>query len=314
MKNTIPVQFVFLRMAAFVLPLLLGAVAAHVMPVPAVPGLDLVLRSINENEAAKLEAVFDELNYDWPPALPAPGNVPPIAVRAMPVDIATLSVERRKAIFFRVLAPMIAAENRKLREQREFLVTTFAEFSVLPESGPIASRVQSIASRFNVAGDLDRKANRDTLLRRVDIVPAALVLAQAANESGWGTSRFVREANNLFGMWTWDESAGLAPKRRAKNATHFIRVFDDLHSAVRNYLHTINVGPAYRELRDLRATGRQRNEEPDALALAAGLRRYSQRGDDYVMEIRSIIKYNNLQQLPGLSIEAFPEEGMLRTL
>lgn len=295
--------FHLLKLAAVVLPLLLATILTYFAPPPESGGLDATLTSIHATEAAELEAVFDELNYAWPPSQPEPGAVPSIAVRAMPVDLATLSVERRKSIFFRILAPLIAAENRKLREQREFLLTTFAEYPALPKSGPLASRVQAIASRFNVGGNLDRKMNRELLLRRVDTVPAALVLAQAANESGWGTSRFVREANNVFGMWTWDEDAGLEPNRRIEDGTHFVRVFDNLQDAVGNYLHTINIGPAYRELRELREIERRNNREPGAMKLAAGLRRYSERGEEYVQEIRSMIEYNQLQQLPVLSLE-----------
>lgn len=299
--------FHFLKLAAAFLPLLLAGVLAYLTPTPVTDDLDTTLTSIHATEAAELEAVFDELNYAWPPRQSEPGAVPAIAVRAMPVDLATLDVDRRKSIFFRILAPLIAAENRELHAQREFLVATFAQYPTLPESGPLASRVQSIASRFNVAGNLDRKTNRALLLRRVDTVPAALVLAQAANESGWGTSRFVREANNVFGMWTWDPDAGLLPKRRTDEAKHFVRVFDNLQAAVRNYLHTINVGPAYRELRELREIERRNSREPDAMKLAAGLRRYSARGEAYVQEIRAMIEYNQLHQIPVLNLEPPPE-------
>lgn len=296
--------FNFLKLAAVLLPLLLGSALAYVAPLPASGGFEMTLTSIHAIEAAELEAVFDELNYAWPPSQPEPGAVPPIAVRAMPTDLATLDVDRRKSIFFRVLAPLVAAENRALREQREFLVSTFNTHPTLPKSGPIASRVQALASRFNVAGSLDRRQNRELLLRRVDTVPAALVLAQAANESGWGTSRFVREANNVFGMWTWDRKSGLLPKHRTEDARHFIRVFDNLQAAIGNYLHTINISPAYRELRELREAERRNSREPDAMTLAAGLRRYSARGEEYVQEIRSIIEYNRLQQLPVLNLES----------
>lgn len=288
---------------AVAFPLLVGTLLVYWMPQSPAQGLDFLLKSISASEAEKLEAVFDELNYAWPPASPEAGVVPAIAVRALPEDLANLSADRRKAIFFRILAPMVAYENRRLRQQREFLLATFDEYPALPESGPVAARVKLLASRFNVGGDLDRPANRRALLRRVDIIPPALVLAQAANESAWGTSRFAREANNLFGMWTWDEEAGLLPRQRKQNATHFVRVFDDLHGAVENYLHTINVAPAYRNLRDLRQEQRARNEEPDALVLAAGLSRYSERGEEYVKEIRAMIRYNNLQEIPALSIE-----------
>lgn len=306
-----------LHAALLLLPITLAALLMHSMPaasrVAGIPGLT----SIATTESAELEAVFESIGYRWPPAasLGAAGEsvVPPIAVRAMPVDLHTLPVETRKALFFRALAPLIAAENRALREQRAFLQETFAAYPELPESGPVTSRVRAIASRFNAGGNLDDPRNRALLLRRVDIVPAALVLAQAANESGWGTSRFAREANNLFGMWTWDSSSGISPLRRVKHSRHFVRVFEDLRAAVTNYLHTINVGPAYRELRDLRARQRARGEQPDALTLAAGLTRYSARGEEYVAEIRSIITYNGLHELPPLQLDedatAIPENA-----
>lgn len=295
-----------------VLPVLLAWLLIRVMPEPSPSQPDPQLQSIAVSDAAELEAVFAELDYYWPPA-PASNassatqtetaSVPAIAVQAMPVDLDALTVAKRKTLFFRILAPLVAAENRHLREQREFLERTFAAFETLPEAGPAASRVRAIASRFNVGGNLDRTETRAMLLRRVDIVPAALVLAQAANESGWGTSRFAREANNLFGMWTWDRKSGIAPKRRASDARHFVRVFDDLGAAVKNYLHTINVGPAYRELRDRRAAQRARGELPDAIELAAGLTRYSARGEEYVSEIREIIEYNGLHDLPTLELQ-----------
>src|SRR5690606_30742996 len=152
------------------------------------------LRSVNAVEAAELEAIFNELGYRWPLDPTGTGAVPAIAVRAMPTDLDTLPVAERKRLFFRILAPLVAVENRRLREQRRFLEETFAATPRLPESGALASRGRAIASRFNVAGDINEPANRELLLRRVDAVPAALVLAQAANESGWGTSRFAREA------------------------------------------------------------------------------------------------------------------------
>ncbi len=300
MKDTSPAQYL---LALF--PVAIAFALLRFVPEPSLTDRTPDLARIVANEAAELEAVFESIGYRWPPV--AAGNetrqgVPPVAVDAMPADLHTLSVDARKALFFRVLAPLVAAENRALIEQREFLLKTFAQWPRLPESGAVASRVRAIASRFNVAGNLDRPENRRTLLRRVDIVPAPLVLAQAANESGWGTSRFTREANNLFGMWTWDSNAGIAPMKRAAHAKHFVRVFDDLRAAVANYLHTINVGPAYRDLRDLRAAQRDNGETLDALGLAAGLRRYSARGEDYVREIRSIIEYNDLDDLPPLEI------------
>ncbi len=302
-----PDVFTFLTFALFLAPATAALFFVRVMPQPEPPPVSAGFTVVTASQAAELETVFEALGYRWPPvAADAQSHafVPAIAVREMPADIDTLSVDARKAMFFRVLAPLVAAENHALREQRRFLLQAFAKYPQLPESGGIATRVRAIASRFNVGGNLDSPETRERLLRRVDTVPAALALAQAANESGWGRSRFAREANNLYGMWTWDKSKGMRPKERAKNARYFVRVFDDLRASVRNYLHTINIGPAYRELRELRAAFRERGEQPDGMTLAAGLTRYSARGEEYVNEIRAIIEYNGLHELPPLRIES----------
>ncbi|HEX7047018.1 MAG TPA: glucosaminidase domain-containing protein [Gammaproteobacteria bacterium] len=298
--------FNVLIFALFLAPAILALFFVRVMPQPEPSDIAPGIMTITASQVSELDAVFEALGYHWPPTTgdsQSHAIVPAIAVREMPVDIDTLTVDARKAIFFRVLAPLVAAENRQLREERDFLLQAFEQYPQLPKSGAITSRVRAIASRFNVSGNLDSPEVRTRLLHRVDIVPAALALAQAANESGWGRSRFTREANNLFGMWTWDKSQGIRPKERAKNARYFIRVFDSLRGSVSNYLHTINIGPAYRELRELRAASRARGEYPDAMKLAAGLTRYSARGEKYVDEIREIIEYNGLHELPPLRIE-----------
>src|SRR5690606_29924869 len=223
----------------------------RVVPPASVPEADPAPRImvVAANEAAALEKIFDALGYQWPPATEnsAHASLPAIAVRELPGDIDNLPVDACKAMFFRVVAPLIAAENQQLREQREFLQRTFAQHVKLPKNSATASRVRSIARRFKVEGDLDAPATRARLLARVDVIRGALALAQAANDGGWGRSRCAREANNLFGMWTWDERQGMRPKERAKNARYFVRVFDSLRASVGNYLHTINVGPAYEE-------------------------------------------------------------------
>ncbi|HEX6929331.1 MAG TPA: hypothetical protein VF267_08785, partial [Gammaproteobacteria bacterium] len=177
------------NVAALLIPLLFAWQLARIMPESGrIPG-DIALKPIAYGESAELAAVFEALGYRWPPLLRTAesfagesGVVPPIAVNAMPVDLHTLSVDERKSIFFRILAPLIAVENRHLLEQREFLQDAFARFPRLPASGPVASRARAIASRFNIGGDLDDPENRALLLRRVDALPAALILAQAANE------------------------------------------------------------------------------------------------------------------------------------
>lgn len=293
----------FIALALFLLPTAAAVVLRTVAPQnapAATPPPRLTLEPVEISASEELEALFNAIGFAWPPD--DGGYVPPVAVTTLPNDFDALSVTQRKALFFRTLAPLVAAENRRIREQRELLLDAFENGTLA--DGELMTRIQRIAARYNVPGNVNDPATRRRLLQRVDVVPAALVLAQAANESGWGTSRFAQEANNLFGMWTWDRSRGIEPRERAANASHYVRVFENLQEAVANYLHTINVGNAYSQLRQLRAQARQKGEALSPSALAAGLSRYSARGEAYVTEIRSIIRVNELDQLPPLVLQS----------
>ena len=129
---------------------------------------------------------------------------------------------------------------------------------------------------------------------RVDIIPASLVLAQAANESAWGTSRFTLEGNNIFGQWCYEEGCGIVPRRRAAGATHEVRRFETIEEAVAAYFVNINTNPVYQYLRELRAQMRVQQLELNPLVLAFGLGRYSERGGNYIDEVQSIIIQNDL--------------------
>lgn len=249
------------------------------------------LQPLEVSSAAELAASFDALEYDWPPA----GPVPPLAADRMPRDVDRLNADGRKQLFFRTLLPLVLAENLAIRRQRQFLESAFtAEYRL---DHITIRRIYAIARQYRIEGDVRDPAFRELLLRRVDEVPPALALAQAANESGWGTSRFAQQANNLFGHWTWNPRQGLVPLERKAGARHRVRVFSDLRDAVRTYLHNLNVSRAYVELRVLRARMRADGQPLDPIALAGGLRRYSERGKAYVREIRALIRSNALHEL-----------------
>ncbi|MGB5324166.1 MAG: glucosaminidase domain-containing protein [Pseudomonadales bacterium] len=163
-----------------------------------------------------------------------------------------------------------------------------------PGSGAL-ERLAKIADRYDVdaTGELNDQFF-DDLLVRVDVVPASLVLAQAANESAWGASRFAREGNNFFGIWCFKAGCGLKPQRREAGTKHEVKVFKTVKDGITYYIHTINTGSAYLELRKLRAVYRQQHKKPTGFELAGGLTMYSQRGDAYVKEIRRMIRQNQL--------------------
>ncbi len=249
------------------------------------------LTPVVAGSSAELLAVFAEHGYAWPPEA-----VPPLALQALPKDLDVLQTAERKQLFFSALLPLVLAENDRLLALRERLQNRFAEGEIAPDSAA-ASEVQMIAERYKVSGDLNDPEFRAALLQRVDAVPVGLVLAQAANESGWGRSRFALEANNLFGLWTYQRDQGLPPLERDAGATHFVRVFPSLLAGVRGYIYNLNVGHAYDELRTLRAQLRAEQQPLDSVVLAGGLISYSERGEAYVAEIRQMIRGNGLDQL-----------------
>jgi Bax protein len=284
-------------------PLLLAATLSFVLVRPYVAGVpaEFPLQEIQVGPSAQLEVIFDAYGYAWPPQ----GPLPRLAIDRFPADIGTLEVMRKKALFFRGLLPLVEAENARIRAQRRFIEERFALGPLRPGTRNW-NQVERLAETYRVAGDLNDALVREILLRRVDEVPAALVLAQAANESAWGTSRFAREANNLFGLWTYKKDLGMVPAQRMEGARHYVRVFPDLRSSVRAYLHNLNAGHAYVELRHMRAAMRGAGALPDAAQLCDGLLRYSERGAEYVSEIRNMIGLNGLAQL-GVPVLAPPE-------
>ena len=153
-----------------------------------------------------------------------------------------------------------------------------------------------LSKRYRLAqADFDQpQAWLDELLRRVDFIPTSLVLAQAANESAWGTSRFVREGNNLFGQWCFDPGCGIVPQQRRSGASHEVRQFATLRDAVRSYFFNLNTNFSYHPFRELRQEMRAQGRKLDSMVLAFGLNRYSERGRSYVDELQIMIVQNDL--------------------
>ena len=125
----------------------------------------------------------------------------------------------------------------------------------------------------------------------------SLVLAQAANESGWGTSRFARQANNYFGMWCYQAGCGLKPRQRDQGQSHEVKHFKHVQDSVISYLHNLNTNRAYQPLRDLRQTTRDLGAPLRGVLLAEGLHAYSSRGEAYIKDIQTMIIANDLEQL-----------------
>jgi Bax protein len=209
----------------------------------------------------------------------------------------------RKSQFIAALLPVVSAENERLLETRQRLTElqqSVARGRILPQQQQ--NWLARLAADYRIDGELPPAELLERLLQRVDAIPAGLAIAQAANESAWGTSRFAREGNNLFGVWTWDEDKGVKPERRAAGKTHLVRVYDSQAESVRDYMLNLNSHPAYQPLRALRAQLRNREQPLSALRLAEGLEAYSELGDEYVRRIQSMIRANDLEQVASLQL------------
>lgn len=199
------------------------------------------------------------------------------------------NVDVRKMQFFGLLKPLVDYENARLRQERAQLMALYADRDQLTEHQQ--QQLSRLAARFKTpVPEVNTQWHR--LLRRVDELPVALVLVQAANESAWGTSRFAVKGNNLFGQWCFKRGCGLVPRARSEAAQHEVKRFSTVLASVQSYMNNLNTHRAYFQLRQRRAQLRAAGETISALALASALQNYSQRGQAYVRELKAMIRIN----------------------
>lgn len=201
----------------------------------------------------------------------------------------------RKQQFFDYLTPVIRAENARIRAQRERLLGIARAWRDRGEPPGWVERqlLRRLAREYRVEQrQLD--AVLDALLERVDVIPRSLVLVQAAKESGWGSSRFARGGNNLFGQWCFEAGCGLVPRDRPPGGRHEVASFDTVRDSVASYVRNLNTHPSYQPLRALRAELRAQEAPLSGVSLAKGLVSYSERGDAYVREVQEMILQNAL--------------------
>lgn len=226
---------------------------------------------------------------------PGPGIEPLPAFH----EIEQVSVKKER--FFEYLTPVIRAENERIRKQRERLIGVVESYRAGEDLGWSDRRfVEELADEYRLDPDeLDTESLLDLLVARVDVIPRSLVLVQAAKESGWGSSRFARQGNNLFGQWCFEPGCGVVPRNRPAGTTHEVASFDTVRDAVTSYVRNLNTHSSYRDLRELRARLREQNRPLTGSRLAEGLDRYSERGAVYVREVQSMIQQNGLESVSG---------------
>lgn len=221
--------------------------------------------------------------------------VPRLVLTDLPTGIKALeNSDDRKAVFVKTLLPLVLMANERIERDRDRL----RRLHVVRANGQSLSPqdrlwLADLATRYGVKAE--GEVNTKALLQRVDIVPASLALAQAAEESGWGTSRFAQKGNALFGQLTWNaEHEGIVPRNRRQGETHRFRSFDDPKASVDSYIHNLNTHRAYAQFRQMRAGLRVQEKPIDGLQLATALVSYSERGEDYIRTIRQLIRVNGL--------------------
>ena len=265
------------------------------------------LESWQTTDAQTLWKAYRQMNYDFQSVVEDDALVPRFALTKLPHDIGAISkVEQRKAIFFKTVLPLILKVNEQiLADRRRLWKVRYRRATGLAVRAVDRLWLAVVSERYRV-----KRGDLKSLFARLDIVPPSLALAQAAEESGWGTSRFVQEGNAIFGQWTFSNRGALVPEERADGKNHAIKVFENLLASVRAYMHNLNTHRAYREFRATRSVLRRHGAPLDGLVLAAKLKRYSGRGWEYILTLKSIIIGNNLRGLDDARLRGKPEPNV----
>ena len=236
-------------------------------------------------------SLFEDLEYDLD-QVRSDKKIKPIYFTQFPKDLANLSsVRKKKETFIKIVLPLIVTENQKIAEDRNKLKKIIKSKKIKEEENLWLSKKQR---EYKVSS----KKTSDLLLR-MDIIPVSIALAQAAKESGWGTSRFALEGNALFGQWTWNGS-GIEPLKRDKEEKHKILKFPILRASVKAYIKNLNTQNAYKKFRDKRLVMRNKKQKLSGLELIHSLDKYAETGKEYTKTLEKIILQNSLSDFENV--------------
>jgi Bax protein len=268
-------------------------------PIDEPGGYDVAAVSVGSSAKA-LHKTFTRLGYQLDKVKSDNQPVPRVFLNSLPGDLSEVPEnEQRKAIFFKTVLPLVLQVNEEILNDRRHLWKLRFQ-TALGEKPNAADRLwlRVMTERYKVkVGDID------ALFSRIDIVPTSLALAQAAEESGWGASRFAREGNAMFGQWARATSKGLVPLKRDKGKSHKVQSFETLIDSVRAYALNLNSHRAYKGFRKKRQSTRRSGNAIDGRVLAGKLHKYSERGLDYVISLRNLIDRNGLVLLDGARLD-----------
>ena len=199
---------------------------------------------------------------------------------------------KQKEEFIRYMKGLVDKSNEEIRKDREFITGFFTK--AVPDAfrGLNQQNVGYLIALRNKYG-VENLFDRDEYYKRIDVIPVSLAIAQAALESGWGKSRFAREANNLFGHWTYS-GVGLMPQNRLPGKTHMIRIFSSLKKSVNGYMLNLNTNIAYEDFRNRRLKARNEGKNYTGMEAAKTMINYSELKGEYIKMVQEMIEQNNL--------------------
>lgn len=267
-------------------------------------------------DSQRLVGYFEEMGYRLDTLREGTGTVPRLYLASLPKDLPQVeSPDIRKAVFIKALLPIILRANEEVLDRRASLEALSRKAAF---GRDFSASEQGWLSEMAVLYDV-KTPNVAELLRRVDVVPPSLALAQAALESGWGTSRFAQKGNALFGQKIFAEGAAMPSYDKQGNEVFRMRSFDDVLGSVRSYVHNLNSHPAYADFRKLRADMRRKagSERTDfgpqgGDSLAKTLISYSERGQDYITDVRTLMQNNDLRVFDRARLASEQIAGDLR--
>jgi len=257
--------------------------------------IDLLYDILDENNSeinlvryttSEINALFKEVKYDLQEVRDTK-LVKPIDIGLLPNEIKKIgNSKKRKEMFIKIVLPLIVKENNKIRIDRKRL------FTILSKNSNTAIEKKWLEKKYKQYGA--RKNDLLTLKIRMDEIPVSLAIAQAAKETGWGTSRFALKGNALFGQWTWS-GEGLKPKNAEKGEEHKVMKFHSLKLSVRAYLRNLNTHSSYKNFRKARTELRNKNKFLDSIILSNYLDKYAETGSEYIEVLQKIIIQNDLK-------------------
>ena len=253
---------------------------------------EVILPDLNLKTETVLN-LFKDVEYDLG-QVRSKKLVKPIYFTQFPKDLDALkSTQLKKETFIKIVLPLVVAENERILADREKLkILSNKKFTTEKEKQWIRQKLLE----YKV-----KKGDIKELLARIDIIPTSIALAQAAKESGWGTSRFALEGNAIFGQWTWS-GQGIAPLDRASNKNHKILKFPILRASVKAYKNNLNTHKSYSKFREKRLNLRENKKKISGLELTETLNNYAQTGSEYTKILNQIIKQNRLSDFEPVSL------------